>query len=372
MDKNRFSSISEEIKKVIKDELHGDFIPASPKDYPPLEVDLIDYDQQIDEKLFSEDDKCKNFERPNAKELREQVVDLPDRLETELELKYFLDGTFRTYYWGDVEIGNYSFPVILGETVVSIVRRENKDFSRERLCKKINIVLPPEIYAEIQEFRQKLQETVADKYPEINIATLERDPNSRNTKGDLKTSMLGKVRAILHEEEREEADRIARSKNEILVVDGDLRKTTFIGIQNTIGLAKSFSLKPVIEVPFNYIPLPKILRNLKKGQRTCVLIKKDEPQYKFWYIRLRNPEECENYWQGIVKVEVNLRDLKKPTDSFIDYVSQVSKLIYEERIPSSYPTKRWASHIYPIYVAEKLAKNSLTSPQVFRQLFKIK
>lgn len=371
MDKNWFLGLSKEIKRVIKEELQGDFIPVSPKDYPPLEVDLIDYDQQIDESYFSENDKCKNFEKPDAKELKEQVIDLLDNLKTKLKLNYFLDGTFRTYYWGEVEIANLLFPIILGETAVSIVKRTSKNFKKERLSKKINIVLPPEEYIEIEEFRQKLQKALVNKYSRINVATLERDPAVRNTKGDIKASMLGKVRAILHEEERREADKVPRSTNEILVVDGDLRKATFAGIQNTIGIAKSFSLKPVIETPLNNIPLSKILRTLKKGQRSCVLTKNSERQYKFWYIRLKNPEECENYWQGIIKVEVNLKDLKRPDNNFIDYVNQISRLIYEERIPSSYPTKRWASHIYPIYVAEKLAKSSLTSPHAFRQLFKI-
>jgi len=368
MDKMVFSDISQNIERIVKDEMGGDFIQTSVKDYPPLETEIIDYEQRMDDAFFSKGEKCKSFEIPNAKGVADMIIDIPSTAPTNLTLKYFLDGSFRTYYWGDVEINNLSFPVIVGETVVGVVKREDKVFKTAALSKKLNIVLPPETYQEIKELREKLLNVLGQKYSWINIVALEKDQAEIN---ELRTAMLGKIRAILHNEEREEASKLQKGSEEILVIDGDLRKDIFANLPGTIGLAKSFSLKPVIVGWSHDIPVPKVLRYLKKGQRTCVFIKEDASQYKFWYIRLRDIDECENYWQGIVKVEVNIKNLDKATADFIDYVNQISRLIYEERIPSSFPQKRWASHIYPISVAERLAKNSLTSPHAFRQLLKI-
>lgn len=368
MDISIYKDISKNIKTIIEDEMNGNFIPTSIKDYPPLETEIIDFDQQIDEVYFGDGEKCSSFESKVVRSPADLVVDIPTSTALEFKLKYFLDGSFRTYYWGDIEIGNLSFPVILGETVVAIVERENSKFKKSALSKKINIVLPPEEYAEICNLRTKLYNTLTNKYSWVSVETLKKDQEKIK---DLKTSMLGKIREILHNEERQKAGELQRRDEEILVIDGDLRKEIFADLQNTIGLAKSFSLKPLIIAQLHNISLSSILRCLKKGQRTHVFVKEGMPQYKFWYIRLRNPEECENYWQGVVKVEVNMKSLTSPTKTFIEYVEHISRLIYEERNPSSYPKKRWASHIYPVYVAENLAKASLFSPHVFRQLLKV-
>lgn len=367
MGEDFFIEIRSDISKVIKEDLNGNFIPASTKDYPPFETEPFDYEQQLDEANFNGEENalCVNFE-----EQGKLIYDLPLYEKPAYELKYFIDGTFRTYYWGDFEVGKILCPVILGETVVSIITRENKNFHKIDVDKKINIVLPPIETREISEIKEKLSKRL-ERYDLIRIATVEKDMAAADIRGDIRTAMLGKVRAMLHEDERENAIKIQHAKNEIVVIDGDLRSELFTRMENFIGVAKSFSSKPIIIMPNSYEYLPMVLRHLKKRQRTCILTKKNEPQYKFWYVRLRNPEECDNYLQGIVKIEINRRDVKKATNEFVDFVNQISLLIFKERLPSSYPIRRWTSHIYPIYIAEKLGKSCLTPTLAFRQLFKI-
>jgi hypothetical protein len=51
------------------------------------------------------------FKKTDVKELNDFIVEISEETEKEKEpekeLKYFLDGSFRTYYWGDIEIVNY-------------------------------------------------------------------------------------------------------------------------------------------------------------------------------------------------------------------------------------------------------------------------
>lgn len=59
---------------------------------------------------------------------------------------------------------------------------------------------------------------------------------------DVRYSMLGKARNIMHSLEHEVAESLHRGDN-WLVMDGAIRKEEFLKLDNTIGLAKSFSRK---------------------------------------------------------------------------------------------------------------------------------
>jgi len=340
------------------------FLPNSVNDSPTMENEPYDEDQQLDDSFFSDEDeaKCEVFDTCDTS-LKKDL----SHTQMSHELKFFLDGSMRTYYWGDFEINGYVFPVLLAETCVAIVRRENKSFAKESLQETIHFILPPEDKKEVKILRDELLQ-VSKIHNNMDVNCLEKTSYNGT---DIKAPMHAKVRSILHSEEVKEATKIKMQSSEILVVDGDLRSQVFDTLDGTIGLAKSFSLKPVIVTSTKYVQVYRVLCELGTRQRTCVFVKRNNPKYKFWYVRLYGPEHCDNILQGIVKIELNMSNQKSSTPNFEHYVDELSLLVFAERSPTSYPERRWASHIYPIHTAEKMAKCNLTEPLAFRQMFRI-
>lgn len=358
--------VREAFKEALK-EIGGEFVGIT-ANIPPLEHEHIEYEQQRDEENFyDEDSKCFNFE---GSQLYHKISQT-EYSNNELTLTYFVDGSLRAHYWGDIVVGMYFFPIVLGETVVAIVKRNNVNFKTYGIEHYVNIILPAETFSEVSVFREKLQKNL-EGINYVRVVSVERaEKEDKKSKSDARMILLAKVRSVLHNDECAIIDKICRCENEVVVLDGDLRSEIFKDKPKFIGIAKSFSLKPVITLPTGIRPLPEILHNLEVGHRTCVFAKETEPQYKFWYVRLHPSEVCETYFSGVVKIEVNQKSIREPTAEFIDFVNTVSYLVYKERNPTSYPTRRWASHIYPIYIAEKIAKSHLTSVEVLRQKFKI-
>lgn len=366
MDKNSLDT--KLIKKAFESalqEVSGEVIGVT-ANVPPLEHENIEYEQQQDEEnFFEENSECSIFEGQTLSYF--DISQLGNKVDNWV-LAYFIDGSLRAHYWGDIAVGSYFFPVVLGETVVAVVKRYNTDFKTHKIERYVNVILPTETFEEIARFKEKLQKNL-ESINYIRVISVERE--KEESQNDKRMVLLAKVRSVLHNDECEIIEKINRQQNEVIVLDGGLRSEIFRDKPGLIGVAKSFSLKPVITLPRRFISLPEILRGLDIGQRTPVFVKTTEPQYKFWYLRLQPFDRCETYFSGVVKIEVNLRNLSEPTEEFINFVNTVSYLVYKERHPTSYPTRRWASHIYPIYIAEKLAKSHLTSAEVLRQKFKI-
>jgi hypothetical protein len=54
------------------------------------------------------------------------------------------------------------------------------------------------------------------------------------------------------------------------------------------------------------------------------------------------------------------------SDRDLPIVERLSRALVAERSVSSYPTPRWATHLYPVYCAENYLKASLLNPIVMR------
>jgi hypothetical protein len=79
-----------------------------------------------------------------------------------------------------------------------------------------------------------------------------------------------------------------------------------------------------------------------------------------------------NYpFAGIIKIEKTLiNDDEKEDGLNTDEVNNISKCLLLEKTVSTYGLdKRWASHIYPVYLTETIQKNKFISDYIFRSLF---
>ena len=197
-------------------------------------------------------------------------------------------------------------------------------------------------------------------------------------------ALRGRLRRHVGVDENRQERRLARVAAEIerdagdwLIIDGAIRKELFLKLADTIGLAKSFSRKPVFSVngSKNKKDVVSLLGPLKEGHRTLVFkqdvaIEESEPIKKsiaFWYLRLRGGAGLENPLQGVVKAEMH-HEGDELTAEQANEVNIISRALLAEKYVSPYPVPRWPAHIYPIYTAENYIKASMFPPIYIRGL----
>ena len=187
---------------------------------------------------------------------------------------------------------------------------------------------------------------------------------------DLRSSLLGTVRSLMHEVEQETALGIKRETNNWLVMDGAIRNQEFMKLKDTIGVAKSFSRKPSFRIGGQTLTLPAYMKNIDEGERSAVFRKETptaaEGELVFWYERIRTFPPMEPLG-GIVKVDMALpKDKLEENDS--KQIDEISAEIYNLRLPATYPKPRWPSMIYPISICEKYMAASFLSRYCLSQI----
>jgi hypothetical protein len=191
--------------------------------------------------------------------------------------------------------------------------------------------------------------------------------------GDIRNSLLGKVRSLMHSMEHEVAGNLPRAGTDWLIMDGAIRKQEFLNLENTIGVAKSFSRKPVFSInKGQLLTLSAYMRNIRDGERSCVFVKNTptDPILKevvFWYVRIRTFPPMEPLG-GIVKIDLKLPNNKELSNSDASLIDDISSEIFHMRAPTVYPWPRWPNYIYPIRTAEMYMSSTFLSPFSLSQI----
>lgn len=150
-------------------------------------------------------------------------------------------------------------------------------------------------------------------------------------------------------------------------MDGAIRKQEFLHLENTIGVAKSFSRKPVFSIDKGrLLTLSAYMRNVRDCERSCVFMKNTptDPILKgvmFWYLRIRTFPPMEPLG-GIVKIDMKLPKNKVLGKDETMLVDEISSELYHMRSPTVYPWPRWPNYIYPIRTAEMYMSSTFLSP----------
>ena len=365
---------------------HGSYIPATLDD-PPEEPQPPDMDRLDDDSNFDRKNLCVNIEESTSGgQLHVHPGPILPRTERNF-FKFFLDGSIRTYYLGEQLENGRSYPLIATEVAsAAISRSDDGKPSVAGFMRKIALLVPPsppmlpETVHELMQLREQMAS--ATSRFKLDVVKLEREEHKKGV--DLRTSLLGKARAVMHDVEHSLAHQIRRREGEWLVLDGAIRKHEFLGLKETIGLAKSFSRNPIFRTrDRGIIDVVALVSELREGQRTAVFKHVPEMdsesresdrakrEVAFWYMRLRSGKGLEGPLQGVVKIDYHLeKDLLDPQD--VDLVNTISRALAAEKYVSPYPTPRWHAHIYPIFTAENYIKASLLSPLVFRGYFGVR
>lgn len=340
---------------------HGELI-ETPFEEPFEEEKRGDLDQVDDNVNFGENNNyCVCIEK-NIADNKKEIV---DKISEQTKFKFFLDGSLRTKYLGEFVEGDSNFPILISEVCSAVVKIKNCRICLNSLKKKIYFVFPHKDSGFIGDTTfEKLEKVQDDLEKEKNIIQI-RFLKKSEVKKDLRYSMQGKARDLMHSVEQEVAEEIKREENDWLIMDGAIRKSEFLKLKNAIGLAKSFSRMPLFTLPNNRRPMTitSYLKDVREGQRSVVFVKENDlgknEKVAFWYVRLRTYPPMEPLG-GLVKIDICLKEDK--IDS--DFVDALSSEIYFLRCPSVYPYPRWPSYIYPIRISEIYMSSLFTNTQL--------
>lgn len=316
--------------------------------------------------------------------------------------RFFLDGTRKTYKVDDMAYSNKVFPIIAGQVGVGCCERVNghiiplKTGNDILFWRDLVITLPKiakkgdwddDKYA-FEHLRRKINSN-----PELRSRHLEFEkiiPYS--TKIELGNKIENKGIAVIQDYmvEREKAmvAELVRLgfllPTSYLLKDGSLEYQVHkIGskrelekfrnnYQFVVGVSKSFN--PEYCVDKNGRNNSDMIANLELFSRTPVnkyySERIGEMYFAVWFVRIRERKVTDNPFDGILKIEKIL--VSDQIDNGLDSeeVDLITANIINERNPVCYGAdRRWANHLYPVYVTERYLKSKYLGESMFLNLF---
>ncbi len=271
-------------------------------------------------------------------------------------------------------------PLIAGQIGVAVVKRKDDGHNIEPMrefCRFKNVIVFPDKtdLGDIAHLENQINNKVISKFTLLRYDVKpDRDPVD-----------LGIAQIMKHMQDMEVEVVAALSKinylhnDSMLVVDGPLRFKEMKGrpfdivqFRNVVGLSKTFRPSFTVGKGRRREDVGLITSGLNFGERTSVFkTTEDERAIGMWYLRIRPPRMMTNPLQGIVKLEcfaIDQEDKEAGLDAErVDIIS--GHILRERNVTPHNADLRWASHIYPIYLAETYLKASFMSDTRFKALF---
>ncbi|HEQ98856.1 MAG TPA: hypothetical protein ENO22_05895 [candidate division Zixibacteria bacterium] len=323
------------------------------------------------------------FESPKLKAGKKSV---PEGVHS--MFRYFLDGSQRSHRVIDASFGSHYLPICAGQIGVAVLERldSGRMVPRKDLTRVENILAVPNVIGQdnAKDLEQKINKEMS-KNDHFRIVRYDYQ-----TKDDKDPADLGRA-MIIHEMQMLELRTIrdmitnqAIQEDKMLAKDGGLQyrdtkikdlnlsKDDLVQLRNVIGLAKTFKPNMTVGQGRGRQDLGNLTKGLDWKERTTVISpNKDEiTAHGWWYLRLRPREKVYSPLQGIAKIEVFASDEEKENDGIAEArADTISSYVLRERNVTAYNAdKRWASHIYPIFLAETYLRSSFLSHERFKAM----
>ncbi len=313
---------------------------------------------------------------------------------------FFLDGSRHVYKVDDIGIGKKIFPVLAGQIIVGCCERKSRDvFKSYSIRHKIVLSMPDDFDVDddgedfcrlfCEELNESLQDIKFVKSSGIKIDKLllyRTDKMEQKDKDNYKNRGTAKIQAEMTDEEQLMVDELCRENKlddqHYLIKDGSLEYnpsfSNFNREDNTmqrehyryvVGVSKSFD--PELLPDYEGHRLSRTIANLNPFERTKAYRYTSDAngvQYAVWYLRLRKSEFRETNFSDIVKCEMVIIDEESQMDT--DLINTISANLIKEAYPVCFGNdRRWANHLYPVYLTETFCKAQYIDKTVFLGLF---
>lgn len=345
------------------------------------DLERPDFEEREDQALNEEEKVFETiFERDSAAGALRLYRPVPPVGRAERHLfRYFLDGSFRSYFLGAVLENERESPVHFAQIGACVLRRKDDGSVRRELLRAENILLVSKerlseaVWQRLEKLASQADIRLVDLTEKDIVSGVLSDFDLRNKAG-------GKVRFAMHNLEAEVIKEILPqlSTQRWLIVDGSLLfnpTLTLLSsgdqIQPVIGVAKNFRKDP--QFVFGRGPraerrsIYKLLADLQAEHRTAAFSAR-EGKVVFWYVRLREQAYLDYPLMGVVKVELVNPSQEPVPSGLIDEISRA--LVAERSVTPHGQDRRWHAHLYPIFLAERAVKESLLSREAVQQFLK--
>lgn len=344
----------------------------------------LDLDHYYQEPYQDEGDEIKEMGEPfeTDKSKKKRVIDLSMEDRTYSGFSYFMDGSRRTYKIGDMVLqGKKIYPVVVAQVRAgSTERDDHKKIHVHGSVLRKNLLLLSDKMNDVDfaEIRQRILKTKMAHSLDLDIVKYHFDPLKDNIPVN---AAIAKANSMMHDLEIDILGNMVNSKvlepDKMLIVDGPLQfirqdtgKPEFADLfYNVVGVSKSFNpmLPTSNKAKRGGTQIGAELLKLEYGERTPVFLKENSRHRKFgcWYLRIRPKNKVSTPLEGIIKVE-KMAVIEDEDGLNTSVVDTISLSLLNEGAPTCYGRdKRWASHLYPVYLTESLIKSTFESDLVF-------
>ena len=321
-------------------------------------------------------------------------------------IRYFMDGTRKTYKIGDIRVGGRIYPVLAGQIVVGWTERENGNIVGHDYIHSIVICLPDSIHDFIED--KRIRAWAVNKRDQLNCemkkfpwgcvsisdVLLYKTCQDADRNRKMEDLAISKIHSYMLDKEKETVIRLVDderlSDKNYLIKDGSLEyqhsssrssdsfSPSMFHKSNygyVVGASKSFNPESIINKAGRTDH--NIVAKLPAYSRTRVYRYSDsrfddDVEFGVWYVRIREKiPGSSSPFDGVLKLERILTtddEIKNGFDS--DEINTLTAHIINERNPVCYASdSRWANHIYPMYLTERYLKNKLINSNTFVHIF---
>jgi len=288
--------------------------------------------------------------------------------EQEHVFRYFCDGSIKTYFLGTIIENDHSYPLELTQIGSAVIHRNDDGSLKVAKFERQILLLVPHrsgrgisdaLFEQLDALPKPSHFKIVDVDVPDPLADRRQDPRDKSG---------AKARFMMHQLEKDLIVQFApkRGADEWTILDGGIRKGSFIELPRTIGVAKSFDRMPEFHVRKGNKGMLKkdissLLSGLKFAHRT-VAFSAHGGQVAFWYLRIRDQGEVDYPLMGVVKVEMPMPNKEPIAADLADKIS--SALVAERNVTPHGLDKRWHCHIYPVFCAERVIKSNFFSETV--------
>jgi hypothetical protein len=284
-------------------------------------------------------------------------------------LRYFLDGSARTFFLGDAVEGRRQTAIHVAQIgAASIVRRPNGTVNLARSAHQIVLMLDKKAVS----FGEKVEQIISRGDPRYRFhdTMAEDGETEKSAPGkEPRSRAAHKAHHLMAQLEDSLGRSLNRAEGEWLVIDGSLGKDLhrWKSVPRFLGVTKSFSRNPMFKLPGGKarreLNLYALLADLRFSARTCAFAARSG-EIVFWYVRLRDQKQLDYPLMGVVKVEFPNPGGEAVPSDLIDEIS--GALVAERQVTPHGKDARWHAHLYSIYLAEQAVKNGFVSTETLK------
>lgn len=384
------------IMQIIAEETNGTSYNTYKYSFDSIGLPEIDYDNESNKIMKWQDtaETVKYIKSIDMKPLAERIVGEPPLI------KYFLDGSRHVFKVDDISYNKQVFPVVAGQIGVGCCGRENKRMYPEMFSRELVLALPDKSNADgwndaafYASKVKKLNESYELQRLRLQFSAIIPYSTSEGHSKDIKLEdrAIGVIQDYMVESEKKMVAELVKKKllgqKSYLLKDGSLEyKIMKSGREDlrtlqkikhnyswVIGVSKSFNPESCLDHTGK--PNSNYIANLPVFHRTPVARFENKEflgdvQFGVWYIRLRDKSRTQTPFDGVLKIEKLMMDEEFENGIDSDVIDMISANIINERNPTCYGTdRRWANHLYPVFLTESFVKSKYISAEMFLHLF---